>query len=267
VSARGELEHRIHGDGEPLLFLGNLAGPAWSMGDFAPVFANAGFGLVEVLHTGPGPDAILDSAGRVAELLDELDIEPWLWGISQGAFIAQEIALLRPDRVRGAVLTGTRGRPSGFFHTYLTAALAIEDGSVPDTVADAFLLLAFMPPDFLADDDQTRWAAKQVGSARHAADRERNRRSLAASAGYGDRLAALGGVRVPCRVIAFEHDAVCPPRAGREVAEAIPGCDYVEIEGAGHSGLTTHPVEVLTAVTEFLTAARPGKETPWRTVT
>ena len=31
-------------------------------------------------------------------------------------------------------------------------------------------------------------------------------------------------VRVPCLVLAFEHDVDSPPRYAREAAEIIPGC-------------------------------------------
>ena len=49
---------------------------------------------------------------------------------------------------------------------------------------------------------------------------------------------------MPCLVLAFEHDVDSPPRYARQAAEAIPGCGYREIAGAGHLGIVTHADEV-----------------------
>ena len=55
-------------------------------------------------------------------------------------------------------------------------------------------------------------------------------------------------------VVAFAQDGNIPPVLNREVAEAIPGCAYVEIAGAGHAGGMTHRHEVRGHVLPFLTA-------------
>jgi len=59
---------------------------------------------------------------------------------------------------------------------------------------------------------------------------------------------------VPCMVVAFADDVNIPPALNREVADAIPGCAYVEISGAGHSGGVTHRREVRRHVLPFLLA-------------
>ena len=62
----------------------------------------------------------------------------------------------------------------------------------------------------------------------------------------------LREVQVPCRVIAFSDDLMCPPRLCAEAAEAIPDCDYVEISSCGHVGYLERPREVNSAIIEFL---------------
>ena len=62
---------------------------------------------------------------------------------------------------------------------------------------------------------------------------------------------ALAEVRVPCLVLAFEHDVDSPPRYARQAAEAIPGCDYFEVEGSGHIGILTHADQVAAALVDF----------------
>jgi pimeloyl-ACP methyl ester carboxylesterase len=67
-----------------------------------------------------------------------------------------------------------------------------------------------------------------------------------------DRRDELRAVPVPCRVIAFSDDLMCPPHLCAEVAEAIPDCDYVEIGACGHLGYLERPDEVNAAIIEFL---------------
>jgi pimeloyl-ACP methyl ester carboxylesterase len=67
-----------------------------------------------------------------------------------------------------------------------------------------------------------------------------------------DRREALGAVPVPCRMIAFSDDLMCPPHLCAEVAEVIPDCDYVEISSCGHLGYLERPEEVNSAIIEFL---------------
>jgi pimeloyl-ACP methyl ester carboxylesterase len=250
--AGARLAYQRIGSGEPLLFLSNIAVPTPELGAFAPFFNAAGYELVLVDHLGPDHATVEAMAAHLGELLDILDLRPWVWGYSQGAFLAQELSLLRPGRVRGAVLVATRGRPDRFFTEYAAACGDIDAGALPDRVAGAFYLLAMMSPDLLCDDDRVSHALQEVRRSRRTVDPDRARRSAWASATYGDRLAALSAVRVPCLVMAFERDVVCPPRLGREVAAAIPGCEYREVPDAGHGGLVSHAAEVLVAATEFL---------------
>ncbi|MBC7271465.1 MAG: alpha/beta hydrolase [Streptomyces sp.] len=253
VTVAGQrLDYEMLGTGRPLLFLNNIAVPSSSMRAFAPLLNSAGYQLVLVDRLGAREESIEAMAGHLGALLDAIPLRPWVWGWSQGAFLAQELALLRPDRVRGAVLLGTRGRPTRFFREYLLACEEIERGAVPDAVATVFELLATMSPGLLSGADDTVFASAGARGPDAVRDRARAVRSLRASRGYGDRLTALTGVRVPCLVLSFAHDLLCPPQLGREVAGAIPGCEYQEVPGAGHHGMVTHAAEVLSAVTAFL---------------
>lgn len=252
------LEYEILGDGEPLLFVGNIAVPASAMQAFAPLLSSAGYQLILVDYLGTADASVETIAAHLGALLDDLDVEPWVWGYSQGACVVQELTLSRPDRVRGAVLVATRGRLSRFLAHYLVASRDIDAASVPDSVAAGFTLLAMLTPDLLSDDDQVEFALRRALETRRELDEGRNTRSLRASAAYDGRLGALRQMRVPCLVLSFEHDVVCPPQLGREVADAIPQCDYLEIPDAGHGGLVTHAAEVLAAVTVFVGRHRDG---------
>jgi pimeloyl-ACP methyl ester carboxylesterase len=66
-----------------------------------------------------------------------------------------------------------------------------------------------------------------------------------------DRTGVLRAVPVPCRVIAFSDDLICPPHLCAEAAEVIPECDHIEIGSCGHLGYLERPDEVNSAMIEF----------------
>jgi pimeloyl-ACP methyl ester carboxylesterase len=72
---------------------------------------------------------------------------------------------------------------------------------------------------------------------------------------FPDRLAAYRGITVPSLVIGFGDDRMVPPQLAREVAEAIPGARYEEIEGCGHFGYLERPAEVNELVMKFFSGA------------
>ncbi|WP_280504232.1 alpha/beta fold hydrolase, partial [Nocardia farcinica] len=67
-----------------------------------------------------------------------------------------------------------------------------------------------------------------------------------------DRLAAYAGITVPSLVIGFADDRLAPAFLGKEVAEAIPGARYAEIERCGHLGYLERPDEVNRVIIDFL---------------
>ena len=52
--------------------------------------------------------------------------------------------------------------------------------------------------------------------------------------------------------MAFEHDCWFPPRAVREAAERIPGCQYTELPGLGHGAPLLAADQVNPILAEFL---------------
>lgn len=241
-------EYELRGEGPLVVAVRNVAAPAgmWPTPGGIAALHDAGRSLLSYRHVGT-TDTIEGIAADLARLLEHVDHGPAaLWGWSQGAMTAQELALSRPDLVSCAVMMATRGRLTAYDRARY--AIEAEIGSSP-----AGNLLGVMiqhAPDRLCDDDFfTAMMGGYGGTNPHAA--RANRAGMA----YGDpsRLPALGGVTVPCMVVAFSHDVNIPPVLNREVADAIPGCEYVEIASAGHSGGITHRHELGAHVLPFLT--------------
>jgi len=70
------------------------------------------------------------------------------------------------------------------------------------------------------------------------------------------RTQAWPTIRVPCLVLAFEHDVDSPPLRAREAAASIPGARYAEIADASHLAPFTHPGAVVDALLDFLASVR-----------
>ncbi|NUT35777.1 MAG: alpha/beta hydrolase [Hamadaea sp.] len=248
-----------HGDGLPVVMLppAATAREVWHTHQ-VPALVRAGYRVVTVNHRGtppspvpPGPYLMAQLVADVVALVELLDEGPvHLVGASLGAFVAQEVALARPDLVRSAVLMGTRARTDKF-RRLLARALAVQTRQAgPGTELEALMHLAqLFGPRTLADEQtMSDWL-------------ELRRRfpvtGPGAGAQYdasviGDRRAALAGLTRPCLVMAFSADLITPPAACLEVHESVPSAAYVEFEGLGHFGFLEDPEAVNRAVIDFL---------------
>jgi pimeloyl-ACP methyl ester carboxylesterase len=91
----------------------------------------AGYETIVFVHTGDcyAPHAVVRD---VAAFVAHMDTEPVrLLGLSQGAAVAQEVALLRPDLVAAAALVAAYGRQNSI-DRLLQAAWAAEDAAGPE---------------------------------------------------------------------------------------------------------------------------------------
>lgn len=255
------LSYELHGSGDPVLLVCGTGQPAFSWSPFQiPALTGAGYQVVTFDNRGvdpsdvpPPPYSVDDMVEDTAELIEGLGIGACrVAGLSLGAFITQELALSRPDLVRGAAMMGTLGRLDVFRRVLFESWVELDESGVElphlyEAVSVSFSLFAHHT---LNDDDamdlyieattsMPQWSGPgRLGQ--HSAD-----------ASYSDRLESLAEVSVPSLVIGFELDMITPVHLCREVARAIPGCHYVEIPDTGHSGPFEKPNEVNAALLEF----------------
>nr|BFD94165.1 alpha/beta fold hydrolase [Kitasatospora sp. Xyl93] len=259
VSVNGvRLSYQRSGKGEPvLLIMGSGAGGrVWTMHQ-TPALNRAGYETIVFDNRGiapsdapPGDYSLADLTADTLGLIERLDLGPCrLVGTSMGAMIAQEVALARPDLVRCAVLLATRARSDATRRMMVAAerALTASGITLPPKYEAVRTVLEMLSPTTLNDDaTATGWldifelTAGQSAPGQQGADVA------------GDRRDALRAIGVPCRAIAFSDDLICPPHLVAEVANTIPGCDYVEIPKCGHLGNLEDPDAVNTAIIEFL---------------
>jgi len=261
VSTNGiRLSYERAGSGEPvLMIMGQAAGGnVWTMHQ-VPALTKAGYEVITFDNRGippsdvpPGDYSLADLVADTTGLIEELDIGPCrIVATSLGGFVATELAITRPDLVTCCVLIALRAR-SDALRRALSAgesALTRENVKLPASYDAPMQVIQMFSPATLNDEATvTLWLdIYEMSAARRTAAVGQDAIDL-----DSDRRDALAAVPVPCRVIAFSHDLMCPPHLVAEVAEAIPNCDYVEIGSCGHVGYLERPEEVNAAIIEFL---------------
>ena len=240
------LAYELHGEGEPVVLICGTGQPAfsWTLSQ-VPALNGAGYQVLTFDNRGmepsecpDGPYSVQGMADDTAALIEHLELGRCrVAGYSLGSLIAQELALARPDLVRGAAMMATMGRQD-VFRKALTKSWVEQDLSgvelprLADVVQSAFALFS---PQTLCDDDAMSLFLE--GTAAMPAWSGPGRLGQhQADAAYQDRLDALADIQVPCLVIGFELDMGIAASLCQEVAKTIPDCRYIEIAGAGHSG-------------------------------
>lgn len=254
------LAYERHGSGERvLLIMGTAAGGrVWTLHQ-TPALVRAGYQAVTFDNRGvppsdapPGRYSLVDMVDDTKGLIQGLDAAPCrVVGVSLGAVIAQELAIRWPETVRCLVLIATKSR-ADLARRALTdgfRAMATAGVSLPRKVEAVTAAFQMLSPTTLRDDEK---ASLWLETLELFTDPDRRANGQLWVDDSQDRSEALQGIDVPCRVIAFADDVITPPHLAAEVADAIPDCDYIEIDDCGHYGYLERPDVVNQAILEFL---------------
>jgi pimeloyl-ACP methyl ester carboxylesterase len=262
VMANGiELAYEVRGEGEPVLLVAGTgqARATWDLFQ-VPALVAAGYKVFSYDNRGVAPSAcppepytVFEMAADAAAFIEALGIGPCrVAGLSLGAFITQELALARPDLVRGAVMMGTLGE-KGESGRMLTASW-VEFDRTGIKLPKMYDLVAQLPVLFsahkIADEEFVKAFIEVSIDGPDWEDPGRIGQHMADD-DYDNRLEALAGITVPTMVMAFELDMLTLARMGRAVAAAIPGCKLVEIPQVGHAGPLEAPDQVNAALIDF----------------
>jgi thioesterase CepJ len=258
------LSYEVTGEGDPLLLIAGCGQPAiaWHLG-LAPSLVAAGYCVATFDNRGvapssspPGPYSVDMMAADAVGLLDHLgwDAPVRIAGHSMGGWIAETLVLDQPERVAAAALMGSSNKPTAWEVAITTVErdLAATDYDLPPLFY-ATETLRYLPTSELQDTDVvSRWLSL-ISDVPVWPNPGRLGQYEAALAWSTDpsRTTRWPEVRVPCLVLAFEHDIDSPPRYARMAADSIPGCTYREVAGSGHLGIMTHVGEVAGHLIEF----------------
>ena len=234
----------------PLLLLHPLGsdGTFWN-----PVIAGLGRPVLSPDLPGHGsePPATATIEGYAEAVVDRLQGEVVVVGISLGGLVAQELAALRPDLVAGLVLVDTVAvYPSPFRDTWPErAATARSVGLEP--LADAMEAMWFSEGFRHLHPDQVSAARQRFVST----DTEGYARACEALFD-ADTTAALSSVKVPTLVVCGDQDAPAFVDAADELTAAVAGAEQRWLEGAKHASVVEQPEAFVATLLEFLARHR-----------
>ena len=188
-------------------------------------------------RTVPAPYTLSHMAADGIGLLEALQVDQaHVCGLSLGGMIAQTMAIEYPDRLLSLIsMESSPGEkdlppPTSEALKYLLAVPPSEKQGYMAHMGLAFK--AFSGGSGGYDEPMERASAGQAFD--RAFYPPGFLRQYVARLASGGRKAALSSLKTPTLVIHGSHDTLLPPEHGRATADAVPGADFLLIDGLGH---------------------------------
>ena len=207
------------------------------------------------------PYTLVDMADDVKGLLDHLGIErAHLVGASMGGMIAQVVAASHPDRVASlGLIMSSSNRLFSSAPRWRVIKLAFggpsKDAPWEERLAAEVRSISIINgPNYLPPVEALR---RRVEELRTRSDYPQGMlRQFDAILGTGSLVRYARSIAAPTIVIHGTDDPMVRPRNGRSLARAIPGAQFVVVDGMGHD--LPEPVwrPIIEALTENFAMAR-----------
>jgi len=197
---------------------------------------------------GPALASVEDMADWIVALLDAAKVaKAALVGHSMGSLIALECAARHPARVSAIALVGT-AVPMRVSDDLLNATR--DDEPLAQDMVNIWSHSAYAHypsnpgPGFWVMGENLRLMQRQKPGVMHA--------DFVACNAYANGAAAAAEVKCPALLVLGKRDIMTPPRATKELMNALTNARKVEIAGSGHALMSEKPDEVLDALVTFV---------------
>ena len=260
ITQNTSIDYDVSGEGPPLILIGGLGFGRWGWFKQVPAFSRH-FSTITFDARGERDldGGVADLVADVVALLDHLRIrKSHVLGTSLGGFVAQELALERPDLVDRLILVCTsygRGGPESMSPwalsdmigwPSLSAEAAVRRG-LETATSEAYR--ARRPDEF---EEIVRW--RLADSPSLSAYYEQMR----AGARF-DLSRDVGSITSPTLVIHGAEDRYVPAANAVALAEAIPDARLRVLDDAGHLVFIERFADVNREVVTFLKPRKPRK--------
>ena len=244
------------GSGDPVMFVPGLGGGGAVWAQQVPAFSDRYRTIVHD-HRGCGQStysqidySVDQMAGDAIRLMDKLGIERAHWvGHSTGGAMGQIVAQDYPERLASLVLSATwSGQDSYFKRAFAARKSVLSASGTADYARHSILTL--LPPWYITQNpDRIDELEGYLAGANQPVQIMESR--IDAICAF-DRRNRMGDIRVPVLVIVAEDDMVTPRYLSDELAEHVPGAEYVVVPTGGHFVIHTETEAYNTAVRDFL---------------
>ena len=229
------------------------------LGSFARVitFDKRGTGLSDPVDEVPTLETRIDDLRAVMD--DAGFSRATLLGASEGAPMSVLFAATHPDRVVSLVLWGALARATEGPGYDLAPSADVFRQAWSEMIAPLWgqgMTAEVFAPATADDPDVLRWWARMERSAASPAMAAK----LSEMFMQVDVRDVLPTIHVPTLVLHRRGDRVVNVRAGRWVAERIPGARFVELAGIDHVLFSNDQDAALDEIEEFVTGVRPVAE-------
>lgn len=250
-------------DGVPMIFLQHFRG---NLDNWDPLLVDAIAEQREVIlvdnvgvggSSGVVPPTVAQMATDLLAFVDALGLQLYdLFGFSLGGFVAQEVALRRPTRVRAIVLAGTG--PSGAPRMHGWRDDIRRESQHDQSTAESLLYI------FFAHTETSRAKGKEfLGRIfARAADRDEPTTTDVRDAQYDaivewgipdlSRLERLRGILQPTLILQGDDDLMIPTPGSHLMAGLIPNARIHIFPDAAHASIFQYPEEAAALTLDLL---------------
>jgi len=255
------IHYDTRGQGEPLLLIMGYRGSGWMWGEeFISLLARS-FQVIYFDNRGTGlsdkPDTLYTipiMADDAAGLLRHLGIrQAYIFGVSMGGMIAQELVLRHPQMVRRLVLGCTScGGPQAFLASLEVLAKLIHppDLTLEEAVRRQWTVM-FSPKFLETQQDFLEMLTQRA--LLHPAPPHTSLRHLMALQRF-NTYGRLGMITTPTLVITGADDVIVPPANSILLATRIHGASLEMLKNTGHGFFWEVPGDVVTLLHKFFHA-------------